>query len=43
MGKLAKEHKGIDMIYSVAKPAGLLRFDFPLNLFDLMTVYAKKP
>lgn len=32
-----------NMIYLAAKRAGLLRFNFPLNLFDLMTVYARRP
>lgn len=32
-----------NILYAGCKRAGLLRFDFPLNSFDLMTVYAIKP
>ncbi|HDP35168.1 MAG TPA: class I SAM-dependent methyltransferase [Candidatus Hydrogenedentes bacterium] len=30
-------------VYRALRHTGLLRFNFPLNLFDLMTVYARKP
>ncbi len=41
--KITPENRIGNMIYWASKHAGLSRFNFPLNLFDLMTVHATKP
>ena len=41
--KVSAENPKVNMLYSGVRRTGLHRLNFPLNLFDLMTVYARKP
>ncbi len=42
-GKILTRHRAGTTLYRALHRVGLLHFNFPLNLYDLMTVYARKP